>query len=321
MEGPPAEELRQFEAVNSARHGYFQEEPDETLDCCGAGDVWMVKIPKYLLEHWSTIDQEDVELATIRVYTEAKSSRGRPLAMLSVSPTEDNPACDEFELEMTTLAVQNQIVIAELEKDTRSPARITKLIGAVKRECSLRPVLSDKYRQRLKQRIRAANARSRQIKLLEDVHPGGRGAVNMLASGAAHQAPFNFVPPKPKPAKGQFERMTRMPRNQLLDELFDAFSEREHWSMKWLRERTQQPETYLREVLSEIAFIHRSGEHNGSWELLQNFKGEGTGSEGVPRPSYISAIGADIPAVEVEDCDEDDFDDFDEDEDDLEEIV
>lgn len=66
-----------------------------------------------------------------------------------------------------------------------------------------------------------------------------------------------------------------MPRDQLLDELFRAFQERERWPIRVLRERTQQPEAYLKDVLSEIAFLHRSGEFNGSWELLANYKGEG----------------------------------------------
>ncbi len=69
--------------------------------------------------------------------------------------------------------------------------------------------------------------------------------------------------------------MARMPRNQLLDMLFGLFREREHWPVRLLRERTQQPEAYLKEVLGDIAFMHRSGEHNGTWELMANFKGEG----------------------------------------------
>lgn len=69
--------------------------------------------------------------------------------------------------------------------------------------------------------------------------------------------------------------MARMPRNQLLDELFRHFQERERWSIKVLRDRTQQPEAYLKEVLSEIADLNRSGEFNGTWELKPNFKGEG----------------------------------------------
>ena len=69
--------------------------------------------------------------------------------------------------------------------------------------------------------------------------------------------------------------MARMPRNQLLDALFALFREREQWPIKLLREKTQQPEVYLKEVLSEIATLHRSGEFNGTWELMPSFKGDG----------------------------------------------
>jgi len=44
-----------------------------------------------------------------------------------------------------------------------------------------------------------------------------------------------------------------------------------------VREKTQQPEVYLKEVLSEIATLHRSGEFNGTWELMPSFKGDGVG--------------------------------------------
>jgi len=69
--------------------------------------------------------------------------------------------------------------------------------------------------------------------------------------------------------------MARMPRNQLLDQLFALFRETTHWSIRPLREKTQQPEAYLKEVLAEIAFLHKSGEHNGLWELKEVFKDEG----------------------------------------------
>lgn len=77
--------------------------------------------------------------------------------------------------------------------------------------------------------------------------------------------------------------MARIPRDKLLDELFAMFSQKEHWSIKGLRERTQQPEAYLKETLSEIATLHRSGEHNGTWELMPNYKREGV--------SFITGFG------------------------------
>jgi hypothetical protein len=57
----------------------------------------------------------------------------------------------------------------------------------------------------------------------------------------------------------QNERFARMPKNQLFDALFALFRERDHWSAKELRLRTEQPEQYLKEVLSGIATQHKSG--------------------------------------------------------------
>ncbi|GBE88062.1 Transcription initiation factor IIF subunit beta [Sparassis crispa] len=329
MEDSMEEEPKQFDAVHGVNDEDSQPDPDEPLlsPTDGYGRVWVVKIPKFLLERWSNIDEEGIELATIRVYNEAKSSSGKkPRIVLLLPPTEENPGGDEYELDMVNDAVENQIVVAEREKEpgSASRARTTMLTGIVQHECNLRPVFSDRYRRRLKERTIAANRPARQIMRIEDAHPGGRGGINMLTSGMAHTTPFNIVKGKPKPAKGQFERMARMPRNQLLDELFRAFQEREHWPIKVLRDRTQQPEAYLKEVLSEIAFLHRSGEHNGSWELLANYKGEGIKAENVPGPSYAPAYGNGVPGVEMEEMklegEDDDDDDEDEDDDDMEEV-
>jgi transcription initiation factor TFIIF subunit beta len=106
--------------------------------------------------------------------------------------------------------------------------------------------------------------------------------------------------------------MARMPRNQLLDILFSAFREQPHWGLKALRERTQQPEAYLKEVLTEIAALARAGEHAGTYALKPNFA---TGD--------ADAAKAEASLYKVEDVpqgmDEDDEDDEDED-DDMEEV-
>jgi len=108
--------------------------------------------------------------------------------------------------------------------------------------------------------------------------------------------------------------MARMPRNQLLDLLFKLFAEKETWSIKLLRERTQQPEAFLKETLSDIAFLHRSGEHNGTWELKENFK---EGAKPEPGPSGLPGMGG--SDAKMEDGGEDDYDE-DEDDEDMEEV-
>ena len=72
--------------------------------------------------------------------------------------------------------------------------------------------------------------------------------------------------------------MARMPRNQPLDQLSSLFRETPRWSIRPLREKTQQLKAYLKEVLAEIAFLNKSGEHNGLWELKEVFKDDGVRS-------------------------------------------
>ena len=239
------------------------------------------------MERWANIDRENVHLATIRVF---KASSRIKLYLPENPAHPEEPG--EYELEMVQESVENQLVVAERPKSSGSRAKTTILAGKVKHECNLRPVFTEKYRKRVRDRHREVNTRVRQIKMIDEVTPG-RGSVNMLSSGVANASAFSDLvvrtivqlfgvfwrfnrlhvqKTKQKPPKGQFERMARMPKNQLLDLLFKLFGERETWPIKLLREKTQQPEAFLKETLSEIAFLHRSGEHNGTWELKENFK-------------------------------------------------
>ncbi|KAI0091172.1 transcription initiation factor IIF, beta subunit-domain-containing protein [Irpex rosettiformis] len=308
------DEKKPFDAEHPTNDHDVQPDPDEELIMqANNGRVWLVKIPRHLMEQWSSIDEEGVELAKIRVYQKAYSANGRqPRITLQLPAGPGGAPGDMYELDMVNDSVENQFVIAEREKEpgTGSRARTTIMTGRVKHECNLRPQLSDKYRQRLKQRVMAANQPRRTIKRIEDEHPGDRGTINRLTSGVTNTGGFSdLIKPKTKPAKGQFERMARMPRNQLLDMLFSLFREREHWPVRMLRERTQQPEAYLKEVLGEIAFMHRSGEHNGTWELMANYKGEGIKGENVPGPS----LSGDVSPKAEDAMDEDDDDSDDED--------
>jgi len=239
------------------------------------------------MQRWASVNREDVHLASIRVF---KASSRIKLYLPENPANPEEPR--EYELDMVQESVENQLVVAEKEKEPGSRARTTILAGKVKHECNLRPVFTEKYRKRIRNRHREVNTRSRQIKMIEEV-TSGRGSVNMLSSGVANTSAFSDLvvrilvyscrvfrltarsivqKTKQKPAKGQFERMARMPKNQLLDLLFKLFGEKETWAIKLLREKTQQPETFLKETLSDIAFLHRSGEHNGTWELKENFK-------------------------------------------------
>ena len=288
------------------------------------------------MERWSSLDMEDVHLATLRIYNPPpENPNQKPRIILFLPPNRDpnnldvplppqkvnwpvfdtatafpasGPEPDCYELDMVNDNVENQIVVAERPKDPslsisasngphNTRARTTILTGRIKHECNLRPALSRTYRKQMKERVRKSNTPQRQIRMIEDAGvPGGRGGVNRLSSGVGVGAGAAFgdlivrsfqssilsvvsshstKKTKPKQAKGTFERMARMPRNQLLDQLFALFQEQPRWSIRPLRERTQQPEVYLKETLGQIAFLHKSGEFNGLWELQENYKSAG----------------------------------------------
>jgi hypothetical protein len=138
------------------------------------------------MERWAAINQEDIHLATIRVYTDSS----RIKLLLPQNPANpDEP--EEYELDMVHESVDNQLVVAEKEKEQGSRARTTILAGKVKHECNLRPVFTEKYRRRMRERVRMANTPQRQIKMIEEVTPGGRGGINMLSSGVSNTTGFS----------------------------------------------------------------------------------------------------------------------------------
>lgn len=69
----------------------------------------------------------------------------------------------------------------------------------------------------------------------------------------------------------QAEKFARMPRNELMDLLFESFEEYPYWSIKGLRARVEQPEVYLRDVLSSIADLHKRGPYSGNWSLKPEY--------------------------------------------------
>ncbi|KAF2136393.1 uncharacterized protein K452DRAFT_322443 [Aplosporella prunicola CBS 121167] len=71
---------------------------------------------------------------------------------------------------------------------------------------------------------------------------------------------------KPK-AKAQENKYARIPQNELLDMLLQHFKEYRYWPIKSLKEKTQQPESYLRETLAKIATLVRTGQYANTWML------------------------------------------------------
>ncbi|KAI0661551.1 transcription initiation factor IIF, beta subunit-domain-containing protein [Cubamyces menziesii] len=158
----------------------------------------------------------------------------------------------------------------------RRRVRRIALAGVVTHHGTLRAVHGERLRQRVKARSVAANTHTRQTILIEH-HHASRSVV-----GGSSKKPFIMTSTK-KATKDPADRNVRIPRPKLLDMLFSLFEEKLRWPLKVLRERTQQPEAYLKEVLSEIAYPHRAGEHRGAWELSASYRYRKVRSRIVPK--------------------------------------
>ncbi|EJD52856.1 hypothetical protein AURDEDRAFT_111380 [Auricularia subglabra TFB-10046 SS5] len=268
-------------------------------------------------------NEPDVEMTQSTLSTEPSSQQDEdtmdPAALymkLTAELEAELQRAKEYELQMIDLNVNNQLVIAERDlTDPPSRTKATTRNGKIRHECNLQPIMNARYRRIIKERVRIANMSKRPIMRMEEVLE--TQAINRLASGVPSGPPVSSTwqpsrSQKPQARKGEFERFARMPRNELYDALFERFKEKPDWSLKELRARTQQPEAYLKEVLAEVATLHRSGEKVGLWTLKTNYSSSSTHADVKYEAGSTPQDGMDE--------DEDDDDDDDDEEDDMEEI-
>ncbi|EXJ85068.1 hypothetical protein A1O3_05743 [Capronia epimyces CBS 606.96] len=100
-------------------------------------------------------------------------------------------------------------------------------------------------------------------------------------------------------------RSARVEKHVLIDKLMDLFRQHRIWGLRDLKAKVNQPEAYLRETLSEIAFMWKAGDFNGKWELKDEYKSDAM---------LLNPSGVVAPKVEDSDMDKSGMDDDDDDE-------
>jgi len=172
----PVDEKKPLASLEEGNDDEAQPDPDEILQLeSGSGKIWLVKIPKFLMERWSAIDGDNIHLATLRIWNEwdPKTSK-QPMSIYIPSDQLGAPP-EEYKLDIVQEAVENQIVIAEMDKESDNPlnrAKTTIMSGRIKHEANVRPKYNEKYSNRMRARHEAASEPVRTIKLMDDT-PGG----------------------------------------------------------------------------------------------------------------------------------------------------
>ncbi|GAA5849042.1 hypothetical protein JCM9279_004705 [Rhodotorula babjevae] len=296
---------------------------DEDLDLPDQpNNVWLCKVPRFLMEKWMQQQEEGQMLGRVRVYDEkgadgqpkialilnepsasSSSTSGPSSASSSTKPdikgkrpasaTDGVPA--EYKLTMQNTSSKNLYVFGERieddldtgEEGARRKRRKTTLVGTVAHECSLTPSIqsadaSAAYARILRERQRKASEPRRTLKMLDvDKAQANRMASGMGTAGLKGRvATFANTSNRAKAAGGPSgaggaaqQRLTRIPKNELLDLLFPLFAQAPYWHLRALNDHVQQPQTYLRETLNEVAILVPKGPYAQMWALRPEYKG------------------------------------------------
>lgn len=151
----------------------------------------------------------------------------------------------------------------------------TEIIGKVVHECQVIPtqLASNNKLRMLEQRKRLSQmVKKKTINYIKSERVGvmhGRTTPN-IQTGSTITLSKELA--AKKEAAKQDGRAARLDRDVLMNLLFKLFNEYEYWTMKGLREKTNQPEAYLKECLENIALMERKGPYALKWRLKDEYR-------------------------------------------------
>ncbi|KAF2662879.1 hypothetical protein K491DRAFT_686040 [Lophiostoma macrostomum CBS 122681] len=153
----------------------------------------------------------------------------------------------------------------------------TTMIGHAAREYTANPLNTKEYVEFNRQRTRKAILGSEEKTNID---------VNMhdTTMGTRVQNSFkNFIKSN-TPARSQTNKAARIPKNELIDLLHTCFDQFAYWPMKSLKQKTRQPEAYLKEVLPDIAILIKSGTFASNWKRHGMYDERGNLAQDGPPP-------------------------------------
>ena len=288
--------------------------------------VWLVRMPRYLMDALKEDKQSlaGQEIGKVRIRQQQQAVGKVRLKLNDLKAFQNIP--HNFNLGVTHPQVNSAFVFREQDLPRRTkpqqdsqkqhydkytpqvkqtPKR-TSLVGQVAHECNLIPDFNDPDYSRVlaKRRQMELPTADTQTTLLDGT--AGVGGVKYGATLRAQKASW-LRPQQQRRAiqRNQEGKATRIPRNELLDLLFRLFEQSEYWSLKSLRERTRQPEVYLRDVLEAIAVLKKRGPQASKYGLRDEFKQLQTSGASVASMVQQAPPGTGNSDEELEDIDVD----------------
>lgn len=151
----------------------------------------------------------------------------------------------------------------------------TKMVGKVVHECQVIPAklaTNNKLKLVAQKRFLASMVKKKHINYLKNVNTGilqGKAGPNIHTGSTITLS--RELAAKREAAKTE-GRASRMDKKALMKLLFELFDKYDYWTMKGLKEKTNQPEVYLKECLENIAVMERRGPYALKYRLRDEYK-------------------------------------------------
>jgi len=253
----------------------------------GGRKVFLVKLPAYVSKEWDNL-RPNSEIGRVlipdTIFEEAESPKGgttpndireskkrkrdqeeRKLVAVSGKLVLTAPQFSASPKEHTLLFAPTPVPTFAF---TETDKGVLNVEGRVPSRWDCRPVMTKEYRSVLQSRENYEKTKQRPIQTI-----------------SLDEAPSKMARQKQKVRKTEpvQDKMTRMPKQELINLIFACFSKQDHWNLKHLREATEQPTAWLKEILGELCVYTKKGPNKNTFELKPEYKGAKKGTDSPPK--------------------------------------
>ncbi|XP_077988000.1 general transcription factor IIF subunit 2-like [Glandiceps talaboti] len=251
----------------------MSDKNDLDLSTASTG-VWLVKVPKFVAEKWNKAEGRDREVGKLRI---SKGGPRREVTFLlneQIARKKEGEADvpTEYKFNLSTTVNQTISIFSETpvestsgrpEGETSSTSTNTKvtLEGKVIQRAECRPFRTDSFLRLKKTSIELAHKPTRSVQQLD------RAVTTSYKPVKDHKSNIDFD----KKKKG-VEKRSRKEKIDVMDMLFNAFEKHQYYNIRDLQILTEQPITYLKEILKEIGIYNMKAPHKNMWELKPEYR-------------------------------------------------